>query len=210
MTVTEALLAFILAAGLLTLSPGLDSALVLRTAAAEGGRRAFAAALGICLGCVAWGIIAAVGLGALLAVSELAYAILRWCGAAYLLYLGGKMIWNARAGFDPAAGAGESAGSGWRWFTRGLVTNLLNPKIGVFYVTFLPQFVPAGVEVVSFTVLLAAIHAAEGILWFAALILATRPLAAVLRRPAVVRWLDRATGAVLIGFGLKLALESRR
>jgi threonine/homoserine/homoserine lactone efflux protein len=161
---------------------------------------------------LAWGLIAAFGLGALLVASEAAYTALRWTGAAYLLYLGGRMVINARSGLD-----GIDLGNGIKsdttprgWLIRGFVTNILNPKVGAFYVTFLPQFVPAGADVLSFTVLLAAIHALEGILWFAALIAATRPLAAVLRRPSIVRALDRITGGVLIAFGLKLVLEARR
>jgi threonine/homoserine/homoserine lactone efflux protein len=212
LTTVEALIAFTLAAGLVTLTPGLDTALVLRTAAVEGGRRAFLAGIGICAGCLAWGLIAAFGLGALLAASEVAYTALRWAGAAYLLYLGGRMVLNARSGLD-GMDLGESIKSETSprgWLIRGFVTNILNPKVGVFYVTFLPQFVPAGADVLSFTVLLAAIHALEGILWFAALIAATQPLAAMLRRPSIVRALDRITGGVLIAFGLKLVLDARR
>ncbi|MGZ8306137.1 MAG: LysE family translocator, partial [Allosphingosinicella sp.] len=92
----QSLIAFALAAALLTITPGLDTALVLRTAAAEGARRAFAAALGICLGCLAWGALVAVGLGMLLQASELAYRVLKWIGAAYLLYLGVRMIFARR------------------------------------------------------------------------------------------------------------------
>lgn len=213
MTTVEALIAFTLAAGLVTLTPGLDTALVLRTAAVEGGRRAFLAGTGICAGCLAWGLIAAFGLGALLAASEAAYTALRWAGAAYLLYLGGWMVLRARSGLDGTMDLGESARSDTSprgWLVRGFITNILNPKVGVFYVTFLPQFVPAGADVLSFTVLLAAIHALEGILWFVALIAATQPLAAVLRRPSIMRALDRITGGVLIAFGLKLVLEAKR
>jgi threonine/homoserine/homoserine lactone efflux protein len=212
LTTVEALIAFTLAAGLVTLTPGLDTALVLRTAAVEGGRRAFLAGIGICAGCFAWGLIAAFGLGALLAASEVTYTALRWAGAAYLLYLGGRMVLNARSGLD-GMDLGESIKSETSprgWLIRGFVTNILNPKVGVFYVTFLPQFVPAGADVLSFTVLLAAIYALEGILWFAALIAATQPLAVMLRRPSIVRALDRITGGVLIAFGLKLVLDARR
>jgi threonine/homoserine/homoserine lactone efflux protein len=211
-TPTEALVAFALAAGLMTVTPGLDTALVLRTAAVEGGRRAFLAGVGVCAGCLVWGVVAALGLGALLAASEAAYVALRWAGAAYLLWLGARMILGARAGLD-TTGPGDAPGvatSPAGWFVRGFVTNLLNPKVGVFYVTFLPQFLPAGVDAVSFSVLLAAVHAAEGVLWFSVLILATRPLAAAFRRPAVVRTLDRVTGGVLIAFGLRLVLDGRR
>ncbi len=93
------------------------------------------------------------------------------------------------------------------WLRRGLFTNLLNPKVGVFYVAFLPQFTPAGVPAGPFIAALVAIHIVEGALWFAALIAATQPLGRWLRRPAVARGMNRATGAVFIGFGAKLALS---
>ena len=200
----QSLIAFTLAAALLTVTPGLDTALVLRTAAAEGSRRALAAALGICLGCLAWGALVAVGLGVLLEASELAYLALKWTGAAYLLYLGVRLIFVRR---DDAGAESAPVPARANWFMRGLLTNLLNPKVGAFYVSFLPQFVPAGASVPATTLVLAAIHAALGLLWFLLLIGATRPLARVLRRPGLVRGLDRATGAVLIFFGLRLALS---
>lgn len=195
------LIAFLLAAALLTVTPGLDTALVLRTAAAEGPRRALAASLGICLGCLAWGVLVAVGLGVLLQASELAYLALKWIGAAYLLWLGVKLIFARRADIEAEAPAPRAD-----WLLRGLLTNLLNPKVGAFYVSFLPQFIPAGASVPGTTLLLAAIHAGLGLLWFMLLVGATRPVAKALRDPALVRWLDRTTGAVLIFFGLRLAL----
>ena len=95
-------------------------------------------------------------------------------------------------------------------FTTGVLTNLLNPKVGVFYVSFLPQFVPHGAPVAAFILLLGLIHAVLGLIWFACLILATRPIARLLRKPALVLGLDRITGALFVAFGLGLALESRR
>lgn len=198
------LIAFTLAAALLTVTPGLDTALVLRTAASEGPRPAFLAGLGICLGCLVWGAVVALGLGALLAASELAYTVLRWLGAAYLVYLGVKLILSKREDFG--LGDAGPAGSG-AWLWRGLLTNVLNPKVGVFYVSFLPQFIPAGTNVPAMTFLLAAIHAGLGLIWFAALILATQPLAKALRTPRVVRTLDRLTGGLFLLFGAKLALS---
>jgi threonine/homoserine/homoserine lactone efflux protein len=199
----QSLIAFTLAAALLTVTPGLDTALVLRTAASEGARRAVLAGLGICAGCLMWGAVVALGLGVLLAASELAYTILRWIGAGYLFYLGIKLIASRREelSFDNGAGAGRNS-----WFWRGLLTNALNPKVGIFYVSFLPQFVPAGANVPATTLLLAGIHAALGLLWFAALILATRPIATALRRPPVVRTLDRLAGSLFLLFGARLAL----
>ena len=101
MTTPEALIAFTLAAGLLTLTPGLDTALVIRTAAAEGPRRATGAAIGIGLGCFIWGAAAAFGVGALLTASEMAYAVLKWVGAAYLTWTGIRMILKPRDQFEP-------------------------------------------------------------------------------------------------------------
>lgn len=210
----SALLAFTVAAALMTITPGLDTALVLRTAAVEGGVRAMLAGAGISTGVLLWGFLTAVGLGALLAVSETAFLLLRIAGAVYLLWLGFLMLRAAFSGggsalaalAEPADRAATSPG---RWFLRGLFTNLLNPKVGVFYVSFLPQFLPPGVNPVAFSVLLAAIHGVLGLVWFAALVLATRPLARFLARPSVRRGLDGITGTVLIGFGLRLALERR-
>ncbi|MFD4839019.1 LysE family translocator [Achromobacter sp. NPDC058515] len=226
MTATAALLAFTLAAAILTITPGLDTALVLRTAAVEGGRRALMAGLGVCAGCLIWGAIAALGLGSLLAVSTLAYDTLRICAAAYLFYLGAKLLWRtlpgrgSGAGIPPAgmpaaaspqaqAAPVPASASATGWFLRGCLTNALNPKVGIFYITFLPQFIPAGADVLRFSLLLATVHAIVGLLWFALLVAATRPLARWLSRPAVMRGLDRATGAVFIAFGLRLALEKR-
>jgi threonine/homoserine/homoserine lactone efflux protein len=202
----QSLIAFTLAAALLTVTPGLDTALVLRTAAAEGSRRAFAAGLGICLGCLMWGAVVALGLGVLLAASELAYTILKWAGAAYLIWLGVQLIVSKRDDFAAAA-AGPGTATGTAWLRRGLLTNLLNPKVGAFYVSFLPQFVPSGANVPLTTALLAAIHSLLGLIWFMLLIAATRPIAGALRKPGVIRMLDRLTGGVLLLFGARLALS---
>ena len=207
MNASTAILGFTLTALLLTLTPGLDTALVLRTVAVEGGRKAMRAGGGIVTGVLIWGLVAALGLGAVLAVSRLAYTLLQIAGAAYLLWLGWKLISGALKS-QPALPADDPPlVRGERWFLRGLLTNLLNPKVGVFYVSLLPQFVPADVPVVGFSVLLAGIHAVMGLLWFAALVLATRPLGRWLRRPTVMRSLDTVTGLALMGFGLRLVLS---
>lgn len=208
MTVLQALLAFAVAAGLLTITPGLDTALVLRTAAVEGPRRAALAGLGVVAGCLVWGAAVAFGLSALLDASQFAFQVLRWAGAAYLLWLGVNLILKPRDRFE-AAGGPAPGGGGLAWMRRGFLTNLLNPKVGVFYVSFLPQFLPDGVAAGPFIFLLAVLHAVLGLVWFAALIAATRPIAGALQKAAVVRWLDRLTGGVFLAFGLRLALERR-
>lgn len=206
----EHVAAFTAAAAILTITPGLDVALVLRTAASEGPGRAMLAGLGIVAGLFGWGLIVAVGLGALLAASELAYNILRWAGAAYLLWLGAKLLLAPRDAVPLTGAATEAEGSGARWFVRGFLTNILNPKVGVFYVSFVPQFIPAGASVPAMTVLLTAIHAVLTTLWFAMLILATQPLGRLLRKGAVVAWLDRVTGGIFFAFAARLALSAQR
>jgi threonine/homoserine/homoserine lactone efflux protein len=134
------------------------------------------------------------------------FTLLQCIGAAYLLWLGANLLLRPR---DALADGAAALGTVTSAFRQGLLTNLLNPKIGVFYLTFLVQFVPAGVSVPGFVFLLACIHVALGLAWFAVLIGATLPLARVLRRPQVVRTLDRATGAVFVLFGLRLALAPR-
>lgn len=208
MTIAQALIAFFVAAGLITLTPGLDTALVLRTAAVEGPKRAWLAGFGICLGTLIWGFMVALGLGALLAASQLAFTVLKWAGAAYLVWLGLNLILKPRDKFE-VTGSVSHPKSGATWFWRGVLNNLLNPKAGVFYVSFLPQFVPAGVPAGPWMVMLAAIHVVLGLIWFAFLIGATQPIAGALQRAAVVRWLDRITGGVFLGFGVNLALSRR-
>ncbi|MEN2505883.1 LysE family translocator [Stutzerimonas stutzeri] len=201
------LLAFIAAASLLTVTPGVDTAIVLRTATLEGRRQAVLAGAGICLGCLAWGVAVSLGLGALLQASELAYTVVKFAGAAYLIWLGSRLLFRPRASFDAGAGEGTPVGNG-RAFWRGLLTNLLNPKIGVFYVTFLPQFVPLGADVAGYSFFLACLHVLLTLAWFAVLIAATIPLGKLLRRPALTRALDRVTGGVLVAFGVRLATSS--
>jgi threonine/homoserine/homoserine lactone efflux protein len=206
MTIVQSLVAFSVAAGVLTITPGLDTTLVLRTSVVEGSRSAGLAALGILLGCLAWGATVALGLGALIAASELAFTLLKWAGALYLLWLGLNLLIRPRSDFRIENGATGAAAPRSNWLRKGFLSNLLNPKIGVFYVSFLPQFVPANVSPGAFIFLLAVLHALMGIAWFSALILVTRPITKVLKRPNVVRRLDRLTGLVFMAFGARLAV----
>ncbi|MFE0588174.1 LysE family translocator [Pantoea vagans] len=191
MTVNDSLFAFSLAALLLTLTPGLDTALILRTACAEGGKKAFHAALGIDAGCFIWGALVALGLGALLAISEMAYTVLKVCGAVYLSWLGLQLLIRPRSSFSDGDDNNVSQGS---WFIRGMLGNVLNPKMGIFYVSFLPQFVPAGHSPLIWTFILVSIHVAIGTIWPITLILSTQFASAVLKKGRVVRVMDRATG----------------
>jgi len=206
MTVNDSLLAFSLAALLLTLTPGLDTALILRTACAEGGKKAFQAALGIDAGCFIWGALVALGLGALLAVSEMAYTVLKVCGAAYLSWLGLQLLIRPRSSFSHSDGNNGSQGN---WFIRGMLGNVLNPKMGIFYVSFLPQFIPAGHSPLIWTFILVSIHVALGTMWSVTLILSTHFASAILKKKSIVKAMDRATGGLFICFAAKLAFSTR-
>src|SRR3569623_1324974 len=202
------LLTYLAAAIQLTITPGLDTALGLRIAATVGPRRAWRAGAGILCGLVVWGLLVALGLGALLAASTLGYTVLKWVGAAYLAWLGVRMILHPRARYAPEEEA-KAAGARGSAFWRGFLCNILNPKVGVFYVSFLPQFIPAGANVPLWTAMLVGIHAILTVPWFALLIAATAPLARAMRKPQVLKGLDRTVGAVCLAFGAKLALSAR-
>ncbi|GAA3345747.1 LysE family translocator [Amorphoplanes nipponensis] len=203
MTVLGSLGSFVVVVGVLTLTPGMDTALILRTAAVGAPRRAWGVVVGIQAGTLVWGVLTSAGVTALLTASRLAYDVLRWAGAAYLVGLGLSMLWGARRGRPEPAAAGDAPG--WR---RGLLTNLLNPKMGAFYVALLPQFIPPGVPVFAFGVLLAVVHIGLGTAWSAVLVGLAHRMRAVLRRPVARRVLDRIAGTVIAAFGVRLALSS--
>ncbi|MEV7567707.1 LysE family translocator [Streptomyces tanashiensis] len=205
MTTTTALWSFALVVGLLTLTPGLDTALVLRTAALGHRARAWGVVLGIQTGVLAWGALTSLGVTALLTASQVAYEALRWAGAAYLVWMGVQML-RRTARETPESGTApatrDTFASGWR---QGTLTNLLNPKVGVFYVAVLPQFLPADTNHLAMGLLLTTEHILLGLLWSTALIAGARLLSTWLRRPAARRALDRLTGTVITAFGLRLA-----
>jgi threonine/homoserine/homoserine lactone efflux protein len=210
MTLTAAVLGFAVVAAALTVTPGLDTALVLRAALTRSRREAAATAAGIVAGLFVWGAAAAVGVSALLAASQLAYDVLRWAGAAYLVWFGVRLLVRALRP-APAADREEAAdgASAWRAARMGLTTNLLNPKVGIFYAALLPQFVPAGSDPLLVGLLLAGVHAVLSVAWFALLIGLASAFSRWLRRPGTVRALDGLTGATLVGFGMRLAFSSR-
>ncbi|MEU6119014.1 LysE family translocator [Streptomyces sp. NPDC047117] len=215
------LLGFTVVAALLTVSPGPDFAIVLRTALGSGRRAALCSALGIAAGCFVWGLAGAVGLTAMLSASRVAYDALRIAGAAYLMWLGFQALRSARRSARTSSGEGaagtvqdgtEAAGpqTPWRAFRTGLLTNVLNPKVGVVYMSLLPQFIPHGAPVVATTLLLVAVHAVLGVVWLGAVTLAVHRARAVFRRPRVRRRLEQLTGTVLFGLGAAVAVETTR
>jgi threonine/homoserine/homoserine lactone efflux protein len=203
--VLTATLAFAAVAALVTITPGLDTVLVLRTAVSSGWRVGYLAGVGIATGCLLWAAASAAGITAVLAASTLAFDALRLAGAAYLVWLGVRALWGARRMTKAQAGDEPPPMSGRTAFRQGLTTNLLNPKIGVFYMSLLPQFMPHDAPVLWTSLLYAVIHDVEGLIWFAFIVFAAGAARQMLTRPAVGRALQRLTGLAFIGFGVRLA-----
>jgi threonine/homoserine/homoserine lactone efflux protein len=199
--VIRSLLAFAAFAAVVTITPGLDTMLVVRTAVARGRRSAFAAGSGVCLGVLCWAVAGALGITALLTASRIGYDVLRWVGAAYLVGLGVRLLWRSRRSSTVDGSPPPRSGP----FTTGLANNLLNPKVGVFYLAVLPQFLPHGVPPLLASTTMALVHAAEGMLWFSLIIFLVTRSAQLLSRPDIKRRLDQVTGLVFVGFGVRLA-----
>ena len=212
-------MSFAAVAALLTVVPGLDTAMVLTSSISQGRVHGYATALGINAGAMAWGIAAAVGASALLVASEAAFTALRLVGAAYMVWLGGSMLWRSfRAGPPAPLDAGHPAPPvprrpGLRavalsW-AKGAGTNLLNPKVGVFYIAMIPQFIPEGASPLAMGIALAGVHNLLGLAWFSLIINGTHLARGKLQSPRFVRNTDRLTGAALVGFGASLAVKGR-
>ena len=208
-----AVVTFVPAAALLVIAPGPDTLLVLRNSARGGLRAGLATAAGTVTGLLVWAAAAALGLAALLRASEIGYMVVRWAGAAYLVYLGSQLIWRSRRGRgDGGNAAGSTAVARTRPladYLTGAGTNLLNPKVGIFFISFLPVFIPRGVPVAPAALILGGIFLAEGIVWLTAIVLLGDRLNAMISRASVRRRMERLTGLVMIGFGVRLALERR-
>lgn len=207
-------LAFAAVAAVVTVTPGIDTALVLRTALASGTGAGVLVAAGTGAGLLVWGLATALGVSLLVTASEVGYDILRAAGAVWLVLLGARAIAAARLPHGeieepPTADPLQRGPAPLRCVRTGLVSNLLNPKVGVFYVTALPQFVPAGASVLAVTMVLAAVHVVEGLLWLGLVAWGAGRARDLLSRDAVRRGMERLTGVVLIAFGVRLALQRR-
>ncbi len=200
-----ALATFTVAAVLIILLPGPDTLVVVRSILRGGRRQGGLTAIGNLCGLAVWAAAAALGLAALLRASQVGYDVLRIAGAVYLCWLG-LQAWRSRGRVETASeGRAGLLGSG---FLAGFLTNLLNAKVGVFFVTFLPGFVPSGYPIGATTLLFGAIFVAlTAGYWVVLLGLAGR-VTAWMSAPRIRRKLDSLTAAILIGFGVRLAVES--
>jgi threonine/homoserine/homoserine lactone efflux protein len=203
----DLLIPFLVASALVTVIPGADMALVTRQVFVGGPGLAQRTVFGNLAGLLVHGVALAAGLSALLVASAMAYSAVRLAGAAYLVYLG---IQALRASRRPPAGPAPAAIAGpRRAFLQGLVSTVLNPKPALFFLTFLPQFVDRERPVLPQTLTLVAIHVVVGLSWLSAYARLVHRARGVLTAPRVKARLERATGAVLIAFGLRVAVERR-
>ncbi|WP_435591674.1 LysE family translocator [Nocardia sp. bgisy118] len=208
------LFAWTLVALLGVMTPGIDTLLVLRTTILTGRRAGLATVAGITLGYLVWAGASLAGLTAVLAASETAYDVVRIAGAVYLIRLGGSAIWkslprNRAPGIGENTATAPMATRATEALRAGAITNLLNPKVGVFYISILPQFLPVGSATAASGAVLVGIHIAVTFLWYPALIWTASKARHMLLRERVRAWMDRISATVLIGVGLKLAVQTR-
>ncbi len=209
---THQLLLFIAAGWLLNLTPGPDVLYIVTHALRSGARAGIVAGLGITTGCFVHIFAAALGVGALLAASATAFNLLKWAGAAYLLYVGVRLLFSrAQGNLLPSAGAEAKApvpADLWRVYSGGFWANVLNPKVAIFFLAFVPQFITPGTTQTTWVFLaLGVLFNVNAIPVNTGWALAAAWMA---RRASLVQrgmhWLDRVAGALFITFGLKLAL----
>ena len=204
------LTAFLGIAAIVIIAPGLDTALVTKNALMYGRRPAIATAFGVTSGLLVWTLAAAFGVAAVVHASATAFTVMKLAGAAYLIWLG---IQALRAAGRHVQANGEVADRRrldvMRGFRQGLINDLANPKIAAFFTSLLPQFVEPGQSVLVPFLVLGALFAAITLAWLVAFAMMASKAGGLLTRPRVKAGLDRLTGVVLIGLGLRLATERR-
>ncbi|MFD1546144.1 LysE family translocator [Nonomuraea guangzhouensis] len=194
--------------------PGPTTVVIMRQSVRAGRSAGMATVLGNETGWLIWCLAAAFGLSALLLVSELAFDVMRIVGAIVLVWFGARMLWQARrrarGGLSEDPASSSSAGlSLWSCYRSGLLTNLANPKAGVFALSFLPQFVPEGSPALPMLLLLAVGSALIDLAWYLGIVRLVGAAERFFKRPAVRRYLEYMSGTLLIGLAVRLALTSK-
>jgi threonine/homoserine/homoserine lactone efflux protein len=202
---------FIVAGLLLIITPGPDMALIIARSSQYGVRAGMAAALGIGAGCFIHTAAAAVGFSAILTASALAFTVLKWVGAAYLVYLGLHMIWSSFQEAATGLQTNDSPRGDLRGiFLQGLLSNALNPKVALFFLAFLPQFISAEASSkFSAFLLLGFLFALMGTTWNLAVAWAAGQMAASAGFVRLRAWLDRTMGVLFVALGIRLAWSER-
>jgi threonine/homoserine/homoserine lactone efflux protein len=199
--------AFLLVVTVLTITPGADTLLVVKNTMRGGRRAGWATMAGILGGCLVHATLSAVGLSVILMRSATAFHVVKVAGAAYLVWIGIRTLRDGGArveGDDAPAAVPRLA-----CFREGLATNVLNPKVAMFYLAFLPQFIRPGDPVLAKSILLACVHNLLGILWLGGIAIAVGRGRNWIRRPSVRTGISRVSGVMLVGLGLRLALDRR-
>lgn len=201
--------AFLIAITILTLTPGLDTALVIRNTSRAGLKDGCVTSLGICFGLFVHAFFSAVGISAILAQSAELFQIVKSVGAAYLIWLGLSSLkaLTKNNGTISVAEQAHQAYSGKRSFREGFLSNVLNPKTAVFYLAFLPQFVNPESSPLAQSMLMASIHFIIAMLWQCSLAGALNSAKNLLKNARFMKWMEGATGAVLVALGVKLLIE---
>ena len=194
---------FLLIALIVTLTPGPATATIIRVAARDGRGAAVSAIFGNSIGVLLWGCLSAVGVASLVTASEVAYTALRLGGALVLIVLGARSLLHREA--EGTQQRPVRRASGWR---SGLATSVTNPKLAVFFIALFPQFLRPHADPLLYALAMAATIVAFDVVWYSTLAWAVHG-ARTLLRPRVQRMMERLTGAVLIGLGLRLAAEAR-
>lgn len=197
------LISFLGVAVLVSLLPGPATALVVRSAALHGRREAFHTVLGNSTGILLWALASVLGISALVAASSVAFAVLKVVGAVVLVWLGVQALRGAGPAREGVPGIARSA------FGQGLLTSGANPKLAVFFVALFPQFVPSGAPVLPWTLAMAAILIAVDLVYFSALAWVVARARHAIVGSRLARRIEQLTGAVMIGLGARVALESR-
>jgi RhtB (resistance to homoserine/threonine) family protein len=200
---------FLVISVLLILIPGPDTAIVTKHALLAGRRGGMYAAFGVTVGLAVWTLLAAVGLAAVLRASEVAFFAVKIVGAVYLVWMGIQLLRNPPVAAAPGGDVGHGRDVATKAARQGLLTDLSNPKVGVFFTSFLPQFVHGGSHGFASLLLLGTIFGVLTLLWLLFYGYLVGHGSTFLRRPSVRRALDRFTGIVLIAFGIRLAFEHR-
>lgn len=205
------LLVFVGVAAIVIVVPGPDTAVVTKNVLVHGRRAALGTSLGVSAGLSVWTIAAAVGVASLVRASALAFTVLKLIGALYLVWLGVQTLRAAGHTLPgaPVAPADRPRMSALGGFRQGLLSDLANPKIGIFFTSLLPQFVDPGHPVLVPFLALGAVFVLMTVLWLSAYCLIAARAASTLQRPRVKAAMDRVTGIVLIALGLRLAIEHR-
>jgi threonine/homoserine/homoserine lactone efflux protein len=201
------LLAFAGISVLLAVTPGPDMAVVTKNALAHGRRGVILTTTGIALALAIWIVATAIGLSALLRASGEAFLLIKLVGAAYLAYLGLRTLIESRRRPDELLAGAPAPAPAHAIFRQGFLSAMSNPKLGVFFVTFLPQFVAPGQAVLPRLLLLGVIFAVIGWTWMNVYGLFVTRIRDFITAPRVRQWMERVTGVVLLGFGARLAVE---